>query len=173
MNVIEFIENKVPIIDTYYRLKDVKYLTYTLIDNMEGGSNLWILNKNQVNSIEEAMLVLILVDEMIDGTYFFTEEDEREVLDLNLDLLKEKYHYQIQPNRKSLTSIFEQFSGRTIKTYKNNKRKFPIDMNVIKNEPFFDELMVCSFQLLDDWNDIDYIFETKNHYVRISWTTGA
>ncbi len=127
MNAIEFIENKVPIIDAYYQLKDIKYLTYTRIGSMESYSNLWILNKNQVNSIEEAMLVLILVDEMIEGAYFFTEEDEREVLDLNLDLLKEKYHYQIQPNRKSLTSIFEQFSGRTIKTYKNNNWKVPID----------------------------------------------
>ncbi len=33
--------------------------------------------------------------------------------------------------------------------------------------------MVCSFQLLDDGSEIEYIFETENHYVRFDWGTSG
>lgn len=93
MNTIQFIENKISLIESYHKLKLIDTLVYhTQITKMESRTNLWIIGKDKIGSLEKAMLIQILVDEMKFGNYHFTQKEENKVLELNLKLLNEKYN---------------------------------------------------------------------------------
>lgn len=175
MTAIEFIEHKIPLIKSYNRLKSIETLVYhTQLKRMESGTSLWILKKEKVKLLEEAMLIQILVDEMKYGNYHFTEKDENKVLDLNLKILKHRFNCDIQINKdKDLKSLYTEFSESSDVVTMNYDWSNQIDLDVIINEPCFKESTIKSFKLLDEWNDIDYVFETENYYVRFNWGTAA
>ena len=141
---------------------------------MESGSSIWILNKDKANSLEEAMLIQILVDEMKYGNYHFTEKDENKVLNLNLNLLKHKYNCEIQINKdKDLKMLFADYCKEPDVVTMNYDWPNQISIDRIKNEPCFNENIIKSYVLLNEWNDVDYIFETDNYYIRFNWGTAA
>lgn len=175
MNTIQFIENKIPLIESYHKLKSIDSLVYhTQLRKMESRTNLWIIEKDKIGSLEEAMLIQILVDEMKFGNYHFTQKDENKVLELNLKLLNEKYNCEIKENsKKGLKSLFEDYGEKSDVVTKNYDWPNQIDKELIKNEPCFQECVIKSFQLKDVWNDVDYVFETENYFVRFNWGTSA
>ena len=175
MNTIQFIENKISLIESYHKLKSIDSLVYhTQLTKMESRTNLWIIEKDKIGSLEEAMLIQILVDEMKFGNYHFTQKEENKVLELNLKLLNEKYNCEIKENtKKSLKSLFQDYGEKSDVVTKNYDWPNQIDKELIKNEPCFQELVIKSFQLKDVWNDVDYVFETENYFVRFNWGTSA
>lgn len=175
MNAIKYIEKKLPLIESYFELKYIDSLVYhTQYKKMESGTNLWILEKNQVQTLEEAMLIQILVNEMKYGNYHFTEKDETDVLKLNLSILNERYKSIIEENSgKSLKLLFEDYGEPADIVNMNYNWSIQIDLNKIKSEKCFSEPITRSFKLLEEWNDVDYIFETQNYFVRLNWSTAA
>lgn len=175
MTAIEYIENEIPIIESYHKLKSIKCLVYhTQYKRMESGTSLWILEKEKVHKLEEAMLIQIFVDEMKYGNYHFSEKDENIVIDLNLKILRNRFDTDIQVNEdKYLKLLFTEFTQSSDSITMNYDWSNQIDMERILIEPCFNEPTIKSFKILDKWNDEDYVFETKNYFVRFNWSTAA
>jgi len=185
MNVLDFIKQSVSIYDSYRELKSLSSKLYT-IDIKCGETtrtNVWILKKEKVSSIQEAMVVLIIVHEMKYGQIWFDSndsDDEAKALDVNLDILERKYDSSMRPLAEIVLSDF-------LRPYTESKFRQPSDFryflaldwskplspDTLKSEKCFGEKVIRSYRLCDKWNDSDYIFETSNYYVRINAGTSG
>lgn len=175
MTAIEYIEKEIPIIEYYHKLKSINCLVYhTQYKRMESGTTLWILKKENVQKFEEAMLVQIFVNEMKYGNYSFSQKDENIVIDLNLKILRKRFNTDIQVNKdKELKLLYTEFTKSSDSITMNYDWPNQINIERILIEQCFKEPAIKSFKLLDKWNDIDYVFETQNYFVRFNWGTAA
>lgn len=175
MNIIEYLKDKIPIIENYDKLKSKEVKVYHIRDKFgEGNTNIYILSKIEIKSLEQAIIILILNNEMKYGNYHYTENEERKVLKLNIKELSEHYNTGFKRDDSvKLENIFNEYTNRYDKITMNYDWESEIVMEVIKQESWLTEITLKSYIVQSNWNDVDYIFETENYFIRFNWGTGA
>lgn len=175
MNIIDYLKAKIPIIENYYKLKSEKARVYHIRDKVgEGSTNIYVLPKIKIDSLEQAIVILILNDEMNYRNYHYAENEERKVLDLNIKELSEHYNTEFKrDNSINLENIFNEYTKRYDKITMDYDWENEITMDAIKQQNWLTDINLNSYVLQSNWNDVDFIFESENYFTRFNWATGA
>lgn len=175
MNIIEYLNDKLLIVENYDKLKSKESKVYHIRDKVgEGNTNIYVLSKVEIESLEQAIMVAILNDEMKYGNYHYTKNEEREILELNIKELLEHYNTEFRrDDNLSLENIFSEYTNRYDKITMNYDWENNIEMEHIKQEDWLTDINLRSYIIQSKWNDVDYVFETENYFIRFNWATGA
>ncbi len=179
MNVIEYIEAQPEYYKVFCRTFDIEINSIHLVDRVgEGGSTLWYIEKTNIKSQIEAIISLIIQDFVRYGEFAFNEENKKEIYPIVSNYLKEHYSKTAFKTFKGSPSLIDlkkrhQNEDNFRLIYKSYDWNNEIELSEILQLKFFNEKVLVQHQILKEWNDEDYLYETENYYVRFNWATGA
>lgn len=178
MNIIQYLENKISIKEYYFRLKQYTPTIHHLKNNInsESGTYIWSINHAKAKTLEEACIIQVLNDEMKYGHYYWdSEETEKAILELNIKHLRLHYktNFKEMDNSILLSDFTKHLKNTTSIVHKNYDWKIKYTFNDLLSELWIKEKTIKAYILQSLWNEEDYLFQTENHFIRLSWSTSG
>jgi len=175
MNVIEHIEKNPDSLNLFLLLKDEAYENIAIyIANWEASYQFYVTKKDEVNTLDKALVFLVIRTYVDDGEFYLGEEPWDEKFHIITRHLRNFYG----DSRFSLNNefILSEVVSRLINnkaTYSLNESNRITGIDKLSTEPWTKENVLLVHSLYNKWNNEDYLIETENHFIRYNWATSA
>ena len=142
----------------------------------EAWQHFWYLEKTKVNSLAEALMTLVVQQDVRYGIVVFEEDSLDEIYSVVMNELKGFYQgheFRIKDNLNPLDLVNRVDESEFRRTYRNENWDDLVSKNDLLGIDCLYEKMLACYELKCQWNDEDYFFETENHYLRFNWSTSV
>ncbi|MNJ91822.1 hypothetical protein D3C87_94770 [compost metagenome] len=175
MNVINYIASLSNGFELFAQTVESDFRSLHFAGPWESGFVFVILEKNAVETLDQAVILSVVHFFRKYGDYYFGQTPLEEVYEKCMDHLNDAY----KENRFGITEkiALKDIIGRynleaQRRAYKNDEWNIPLDFN-IENMDWTQEDSIRTYHLKSEWNDEDYLFETRNYFIRFNWYTSA
>ncbi len=143
----------------------------------ESDATFIVMNKKEVDNIEKALMISVIQQFARFGEFYFKDIAKIDIYNKCINYLNE--HYSVAKFgltekiklEECLARFF--FTDTEQRIYENYKWEIQTSMDRIKESTWANQQTLNSYHLKSEWNDEDYLFETKDYFIRFSWGTGA
>ncbi|GAA5022086.1 hypothetical protein GCM10011506_01610 [Marivirga lumbricoides] len=177
MNVIDYIKNIENCLLLFNKTFDTPISSFHLDnDKIEAKTFIYIMDKKNTESIEEALMISIIQEFVRFGDFYFEKESKTEILDkvithLNHHFGSSKFELNSQITFENKIEGYKKWPLTRI--YINGDWNSTISKSELFRQDWIHENSFKTFHLKSEWNDEDYLFETENYYIRYNWGTSA
>ena len=177
MNVIEYLKNIKNDFELFKSTFETELISYHINEpSWESSTTYIIMKKENVQNLEIALMISILQSFVRFGEFYFKGIEIKDIYKKCNDYLLEHYkeHKFELTNSVSLDNCINRISKVTEQRfYKNYNWNDLINIETLRELDWMKQNSIKSYKLKSEWNEEDYLFETKDYFIRFNWGTSA
>lgn len=177
MNVIEYLRKQTNALELFEKTFSSKLTSFHFDQpGWESSATFIVMNKHEVETIDEALMISVIQNFVRFGDYYFKDSPKNDMYDKCVQHLNDHYgnaKFDLTEKINLKDCIGRFFNDTRQRIYENYKWEIQIPIEPIKKMKWTKEITDKTYHLKSEWNDEDYIFETKDYFIRFNWGTGA
>lgn len=177
MNVIEHIRKQDNALELFEKTFSSELTSFHFDKpSWESSATFIVMNKSEVVNIDNALMISVIQDFVRFGDYYFKDSPKNDIYNKCVEHLDDHYgnaNFDLTEKISLKDCIGRFFSDTQQRIYQNYKREIQISVELIKDLEWTKQSTSKTYHLKSEWNDEDYIFETKDYFIRFNWGTSA
>jgi hypothetical protein len=177
MNVIEHIRKQANALELFEKTFSLELTSFHFDKpSWESSATFIVMNKSEVANIDNALMVSVIQNFVRFGDYYFNDSPKNDIYNKCVEHLDDHYgnaNFDLTEKISLKDCIRRFFSDTQQRIYENYKWEIQVSVELIKNLEWTKQSTYKTYHLKSEWNDEDYIFETKDYFIRFNWGTSA
>ncbi len=177
MNVIDYISKQKNVMELFENTISSELTSFHFDKpTWESGATFIVMNKKEVENIEKALMISVIQQFVRFGEFYFKDSAKIIIFNKCIEYLNEHYgndKFELTEKIKLEDCLTRFFTDTEQRIYEDYKWEIQTSMEPIKEMTWANQNTLKTYHLKSEWNDEDYLFETKDYFIRFNWGTGA
>jgi hypothetical protein len=142
----------------------------------ESSATFIVMNKKEVENIEKALMISVIQEFVRFGEFYFKDTSKIDIYNKCIDYLNEHYgnaKFELTDKIKLEDCKARFFNDQEQRIYADYKWEIQTSLEPIIEMTWANQNTLKTYHLKSEWNDEDYLFETKDCFIRFNWGTSA
>jgi hypothetical protein len=177
MNVIDYIRKQDDALELFEKTFSSELLSFHFDKpSWESSATFIVMNKKVAENIENALMISVIQNFVRYGDYYFKDSPRIDIFNKCVEHLNDHYgnaRFDLTEKIKLNDCIGRFFNDTEQRIYENYQWDIQTSIEPLKELKWTKQNTYKTYHLKSEWNDEDYLFETKDYFIRFNWGTSA